>query len=275
LTFHTFSNGHARISPDGARIVYASNRTADSEIWVIDRATGSEMRLASHQARDIFPSWSPDGKQVAFLSKRDGEPTLWVVNADGSGGPRRLFGEAVRFGYGNTVRWSPDGAAIGFLGNSERGPTLYELDLATGGVTPRKYGVETFDWYMDRERIIYTPITRNSEGRMEMRVANLRTGKEDVLLEGPHTQLIVARDGTAVAYCSAAIHVAMQLYYLKLRTPSPDSADGLPTPEGQPVQLTDGYGNYHVHTGSWSPDGKEIVYTRDLDAGDIFVIEPR
>jgi hypothetical protein len=110
---------------------------------------------------------------------------------------------------------------------------------------------------------------------MEMRVVNFRTGKEDVLLEEPHTELIVARDGTAVAYCRAANHPAMQLYYLKLRLPSPESVDGLPTPEGQPVQLTDGHGNYHVHNGGWSPDGKEIVYTRDIDAGDIYVIEPR
>ena len=90
LTSHTGSKRHARISPDGARIVYDSARTGDREIWVIDRGTGSETRLASHPASDSFPTWSPDGKQVAFLSARDDEKALWVVNADGSGGPRRL-----------------------------------------------------------------------------------------------------------------------------------------------------------------------------------------
>jgi dipeptidyl aminopeptidase/acylaminoacyl peptidase len=274
LTSHTGWNRHARISPDGARIAYESDRTGDDEIWAIDRATGSETRLASHPAADGNPIWSPDGKQVAFLSERDGEPALWVVNADGSGGPRRLSGEAVGSGSSN-LRWSPDGAAIGFLGPSERGPALYELDLATGSVIPRLHGVETFDWYLDRERVVYTPTTRAADLRMEMRVANILSGKEDVLLEEPHTELIVARDGTAVAYCRAASHFTMQLYYQKLRPPSPASADGLPTPEGQPEQLTDGYGDYHVHNGGWSHDGKEIVYIRDIDEGDIYVIEPR
>ena len=274
LTSHTGWNQNARISPDGARIAYVSLRTGDWEIWIINRATGNETRLATHPAIDEFPSWSPDSKQVAFVSERDGKPALWVVNADGSGGPRRLTEEAIRMDSSN-LRWSPDGAAIGFVAPSERGPALYELDLATGGVTPKIYNIEMFDWYLDHERVIYTPITRNSEGRMEMCVANLQTGKENLLLEGPHTMASVTRDGKAVAYCRAATHAAMQLYYLKLRPPSPDSADGLPTPEGQPVQLTDGYGNYHVHNGGWSPDGKEIVYTRDIDAGDIYVIEPR
>ncbi len=274
LTSHTGSNESARISPDGTRIAYETDRTGNYEIWVIDRATDSETRLASHPASDNSPSWSPDGKQVAFLSEREGEPALWVVNADGSGGPRRLTEEPVQSGYG-TVRWSPDGAAIGFLGSSERGPALYELDLATGSVTPRIYGVETFGWYLDRERVVYTPTTRAANGRMEMRVVNFRSGKEDVLLEERHTDLIVARDGTGVAYCRAASHGMMQLYSLRLRPPSPASVDGLPTPEGQPVQLTDGYGEYHVHNGGWSSDGKEIVYTRDIDAGDIYVIEAR
>ena len=195
-----------------------------------------------------------------------------MVNADGSGGPRRLTEEAIRIGSSN-LRWSPDGAAIGFLGSSERGPALYELDLATGSVTLRKDGVETFGWYLDREHVVYTPTARDSAGRMEMRVVNFRTGKEDVLLNEPHTELIVAQNGTAVAYCRAASHFAMQLYYLKLRPPSPESVDGLPTPEGQPVQLTDG--NYHVHNGGWSPDGEEIVYTRVIDEGNIYVIERR
>jgi Tol biopolymer transport system component len=264
LTSHTGWNQSARISPDGGRIAYESDRTGDFEIWVLDRATDSEIRLTSDPALDTDPIWSPDGKQIAFASNRDGEPAIWAINADGSGGPRRLTPQAVSRGSDN-LRWSPDGAAIGFLGSSEQGPALYQVDLATGSVTPRIYDVETFDWYLDSERVIYTPITRDSDGRMEMRVASLQTGKEEVLLEEPHTELIVARDGTAVAYCHAPNHTALQLYFLKLNPPSP---------EGEPVQLTGGDVQYHVHNGGWSPNGKEIVYTRDTDAGDIYVIEP-
>ncbi len=34
-----------------------------------------------------------------------------------------------------------------------------------------------------------------------------------------------------------------------------------------------GKGIWHVHNGGWSPDGKSLVYTRDTDQSDIYVIE--
>ena len=52
-----------------------------------------------------------------------------------------------------------------------------------------------------------------------------------------------------------------------------DLKDQLPRPLGEPQQLTRGESTWHVHNGGWSPDGKAIVYTRDLDSGDIYVIE--
>jgi Tol biopolymer transport system component len=39
------------------------------------------------------------------------------------------------------------------------------------------------------------------------------------------------------------------------------------------VQLTDGRGLWHTHSGGWSPDGESIVYTKDTDHNDIYVIE--
>jgi hypothetical protein len=42
---------------------------------------------------------------------------------------------------------------------------------------------------------------------------------------------------------------------------------------GEPVQLTNGLGEWHAHKGQWSPDGKTIIYTRDADQGNIFTID--
>ncbi len=95
------------------------------------------------------------------------------------------------------------------------------------------------------------------------------------MLEEPHAdELIVRPDGGAVAYCLAESHSNLNLHLLPLAPP--DAADGLPRPSGQPKQLTKGFSEnsrWHVHNGNWSPDGEGIVYTRDTDAGDIYVIE--
>ena len=48
----------------------------------------------------------------------------------------------------------------------------------------------------------------------------------------------------------------------------------LPTASGDPRQATFGEGRWHVHSGGWAPDGSGFVYSRDLDRGDIYVIEP-
>jgi hypothetical protein len=98
----------------------------------------------------------------------------------------------------------------------------------------------------------------------------LPTGQEAKLLSGPSAELVVARDGRAILYCLAASHFGMQFYVLRLAPPVQEQ--GLPLPLGEPYQLTRGKDPSHVHTGGWSPDGKAIVYTRDLDQGDIFVI---
>ncbi len=49
--------------------------------------------------------------------------------------------------------------------------------------------------------------------------------------------------------------------------------DRLATAVGKPKQLTEGKGNWHVHNGGWSPDGTRIVYTKDLDTANIYVLE--
>ncbi len=75
----------------------------------------------------------------------------------------------------------------------------------------------------------------------------------------------------AVSFSHSLSHFNQRLYLLRL---APPAAEGeLPRPIGQSRELTDGKGIWHVHNGGWSPDGKSLVYTRDTDQSDIYVIE--
>jgi len=263
LTFHTQDNFHARLSPDWTRVAYASSRTGDSEIWLIDRGTGRERRLINRASEDWGPDWSPDGRDIVFVSYHEGLPGLWVVSADG--GALRKLGDHEPIA---DPHWAPDGSLIGFVAETETGPALFVTDPQ--GQSTRKVldGVRAFEWYLDGKRIVYD---WRDGADVEMRVVNLETGEEAVLLDTPFQELAVSPDGTSVSYLSALSHFNMNLHVLPLN-PS-DSPGGLPTPAGPPRAITHGDGEWHVHNGGWSPDSKQVIYTRDTDTGDIYLLE--
>jgi TolB protein len=72
-------------SPDGTRVAFHATQDGDSDVYVVEVATGSLRRLTNHIARDRFPTWSPDGRSLAFTTDRDGDDEIYVMHLDGSG----------------------------------------------------------------------------------------------------------------------------------------------------------------------------------------------
>jgi Tol biopolymer transport system component len=265
LTRHTHDNFDARISPDGTKVAYMSSRTGNAEIWLIDRASGRERQLTNREAPDWSPNWSPDGREIVFASSTDGPPALWVVTVDG-GALRRIGGGEAPM---NAPRWSPDPAVIGFLSMVDGEPALFVTDPQ--GASTRKVldGVDDFEWYRDAKHVVYKAVEPG--GAAEMRVANIDTGDSRLVYGEPFRELAVAPDGSAVSFLSALSHYNMNLHVLHLEPPT--SPGGLPTPVGAPEKITHGDGEWHVHNGGWSADSKQVIYTRDTDTGDIYLLE--
>ena len=86
-------------APFTAKIVFASNRDGNSEIYVMNPDGSQQINLTKHPAADFDPVWSPTGAQILFNSNRDGDRDLYLMDADGSGsrmiaGGRRHRGPA-------------------------------------------------------------------------------------------------------------------------------------------------------------------------------------
>jgi Tol biopolymer transport system component len=268
LTSNTGENEEARVSPDGHKVAYRSNRTGNHEVWLLDLATGEEMALTDHPASDRFPDWSPDGREILFVSGRGGSSQIWAMSPEG-GALRRVSEQTISVHRREgSPRWSPDGASIGYLAPTDRGMALWVMDKDGTNARPVLFDVLHFEWYLDSRRVVYS---RMGENGRELRAASLDSAEEVLLLSAPHLEHRVSPDGRAVTYGHGASHINQQLMLLRLAPADP--TDGLPRPQGEPVPLTEGGGLWHTHSGGWSPDGEDIVYTRDTDRNDIYIVE--
>ena len=88
------------LSPDGKRLVVKR----DNNLWVIDLAKGTGLRITSTFSQ--IPVWSPDGNRIAY----SGNGGITVKAANGSGDA-----EAILKGTNFPAAWSPDGRFIIFV----------------------------------------------------------------------------------------------------------------------------------------------------------------
>jgi serine/threonine-protein kinase len=81
---------HPRVSPDGKRIVFATDDGKDAVVWIYELSGATAMRRLTFGGKNRFPIWSADGQRIAFQSDREGDLGIFQQAADGSGTPERL-----------------------------------------------------------------------------------------------------------------------------------------------------------------------------------------
>lgn len=118
-------------SPDGKRIVFASDRTGNSEIWA-SNADGTEPVQITAFGGPITgtPHWSPDGRWIVFDSRPGGHSGVFVVGAEG-GSPRRLTPSTTD---GIAPNWSRDGKWIYFCSNRSGDIEIWKTPASGGAV---------------------------------------------------------------------------------------------------------------------------------------------
>ncbi|MGQ4809405.1 Tol-Pal system protein TolB [Candidatus Entotheonellaceae bacterium PAL068K] len=128
------------LSPDGSRLLYASNRSGNLDIWLHDLKGSTPMppvQLTRDSATDTSPAWSPDGQRIVFVSHRtDPQGDLFTLKL-----PRRATlppRDVTRLTDLTTADshpvWSPDGRFIVYTGRTgPRQPeNLWRYESSTG-----------------------------------------------------------------------------------------------------------------------------------------------
>lgn len=119
-------------SPDGAWIVFTSERNGSADLYRVKADGTSLERLTDHPAYDDQEAFSPDGRQIVLVSSRDGgHANLWLLDV----ATRQV--QRLTSGAGGDFRpaWSPDGEWILF--SSAR---MGFKDEAVYSDSPQPYG---------------------------------------------------------------------------------------------------------------------------------------
>ncbi len=167
-------------SPDGKRIAFVQgDRRGNTDIMVLDLATGHARRLTDGSGINTEPSWNPDGTQLAFTSDREGGPQVYLMQSDGSN-LRRLTNEGT---YNASPAWSPNGAMVAYVSRFEGKFDLFIYKLGEGKSYQITTGVNTSEspaWSPDERQLVFTS---NRFGSMQLFTTDL-SGRQVVRLSG-------------------------------------------------------------------------------------------
>ena len=264
---YAFSLGfYADVSPDGKRIVYSTcqfpnasstytrNQDPDVEvagedeiyergryqyeIAVVSLAGGEPRRLTQDFRLDHYPVWSPDGKRIAFVTNRAVKATgqtshsfnaqLYSMAADGSD-VLLITPPELRGVTLAPAAWSPDGERLAFLVN------------------------EGEHWtQVPHRKILYSVRVDGTE---------LTLLAEDVVSVASWSP-----DGQRLAVAKYAGEAGETVALFTLAADGSDVR--LITTITEREILESFYTRYKfaIHTVSWAPDGKQILYSCDLGA---------
>jgi Tol biopolymer transport system component len=147
-------------SPDGSKIVTASNQFSFSDLVLIPVAGGDARRVTQGPGFEVAISWHPDNDRLSYYATAEGSIRSYVVKmSTGATAPLIPGDTRPLVGY-----WSPDGSKISYFVGEGSHYSIWVADsVGRGGTALTKEGFEQFafsnwgmtPWSPDGKEVLY------------------------------------------------------------------------------------------------------------------------
>jgi dipeptidyl aminopeptidase/acylaminoacyl peptidase len=257
-----------QLSPDAQSVAYTVKTLLRKEdkpeerIWTAPTAGGDAIAMTAEGVSSSHPRWSPDGKYLAFLSARnEGKTQVWLLNR--SGGEAQHLTDTPQ--DVDDFVWSPDSTRLVVI---LRDPS--EEELAAAKTKDKEKDAEAKDkktktrkpWVIDRLQFKTDEVGYLDRRRAHLYVLDLTTRNLTQITSGDYDDAHPAwsPDGHLIAFASNRSKPDPdRTYNTDIWVVAANNIDK----GAQLTQVTTNPGD--DDTPSWSPDGKLITYTTQLD----------
>ena len=237
-------------------ISFTSNRTGQTDIYIVDTNGKNLRNLTNHPADEAGATWAPDGRSFAFGSNRDGNSEIYVKTFN-EAQARRLTNDPeddfdpVWSAF--SPAWSPDGNWITFVAVGNVLGDIYKIDINGKNLkrlTNQGHFPYDITWSPDGQSIAFHSIIGNhGQGIFVMDAdgKNLRKIETPGVLSPRFPTW--SPDGKQIACVGA------------------NDGDGIyiMDTDGQNARRISPFGTLSYNP-AWSPDGKWIAY-ESYDSG--------
>lgn len=210
---HTLANDLVQVftgrpGPFLSRIAFVSDRSGDSELWMMDWDGSNATQLTKHSSIALAPSWSPDGRHLVFTSYLRGRPALFLLTP--SEGYLKLLWD--KGGVNSSPTISPDGKRIAFASSIDGNVDIWVIPVE-GGEAQRLTTARAIDtqpaWAPNGRQLAFTSARSGSPQIYLMDIDG--TGVRRLSFGGGfHDETTFAQDGTRVV-CTTRINGSFQL----------------------------------------------------------------
>jgi len=254
LIASTKADMNPHYSPDGKKIVFASDRTGSYEVWVCDQDGANQVPLTSFGFESASPRWSPDGKYIAFDSSKEGRWQIFVIEATG-GVPRRLTDGSAD---DDSPSWSQDGKWIYFASKRTGEQQLWKMPAEGGNPiqVTRKGGWRAFE-SPDGKHLYYQKMDEAIEEVWKVPVGG---GEETKVLDAVRARAFAVVNQGIYFVASRKTDPGASLWFFHFATGTAKEIAALERPTTFEISV--------------SSDGRSILYAQvDEDTSDLMLVE--